>query len=104
MARGAESKEKITAEILKTFPGAFKYEKEIRIPIVENGETIQIKCVLTAAKVNVSNGDDTAIPGVVTDTTGSIGGSVPAKDFMQEPSAEEKQRVEDLCKKLGIVD
>lgn len=103
MARGAESKEKITAEILKTFPGAFKYEKEIRIPIVENGETIQIKCVLTAAKVNVSNGDDTAIPGVVTDTSGSIG-TPPAKDFMQEPSAEEKQRVEDLCKKLGIAD
>lgn len=102
MARGAESKEKITAEILKTFPGAFKYEKEIRIPIVENGETIQIKCVLTAAKVNVSNGDDTAVPGVVIDTSGSV--QEPAKDFMQEPSAEEKQRVEDLCKKLGIVD
>ena len=55
MARGAESKQIITKKILETFEGSFLYDKEIRIPIQENGETIQIKCVLTAAKVNVEN-------------------------------------------------
>ena len=55
MARGQESKQIITKRILETFEGSFLYDKEIRIPIQENGETIQIKCVLTAAKVNVEN-------------------------------------------------
>ena len=63
MARGTESKEIITRKILETFENSFKYDKEIRIPIVENGELIQIKVTLTAAKVNVENGGDTAVPG-----------------------------------------
>lgn len=62
MARGTESKEIITRKILETFENSFKYDKEIRIPIVENGELIQIKVTLTAAKVNVENGGDTAVP------------------------------------------
>lgn len=62
MARGTESKEIITQKILETFENSFKYDKEIRIPIVENGELIQVKCVLTCAKVNVENGGDTAVP------------------------------------------
>lgn len=62
MARGTESKEIITRKILETFENSFKYDKEIRIPIVENGELIQVKCVLTCAKVNVENGGDTAVP------------------------------------------
>jgi hypothetical protein len=59
MARGQESKQIITKKILETFEGSFLYNqgmyKEIRIPIQENGEIIQIKCVLTAAKINVEN-------------------------------------------------
>lgn len=62
MARGTESKEIITRKILETFENSFKYDKEIRIPIVENGELIQIKVTLTAAKVNVESGGDTAVP------------------------------------------
>lgn len=62
MARGTESKEIITQKILETFENSFKYDKEIRIPIVENGELIQVKCVLTCAKVNVENGGDTVVP------------------------------------------
>lgn len=62
MARGTESKEIITRKILETFENSFKYDKEIRIPIVENGELIQIKVTLTAAKVNVESGGDTVVP------------------------------------------
>lgn len=98
MARGAESKEMITAKILETFPGSFKYDKEIRVPCVEGGETIQIKITLTAAKTNVEGGGDIATQGV---TTASVSQTVPSS-FMNEPTEEEKQKVADLCSKLGI--
>lgn len=103
MARGAASKEQVMAGILAAFPGSFKYDKEIRIPMSEDGEIIQIKCVLTAAKVNVENGGDTAVPGTTTVTkvaTTSVN-SVPTS-FMNEPTAEEKQAVADLVSKLGL--
>lgn len=105
MARGAASKEQVMAGILAAFPGSFKYDKEIRIPMNEDGEIIQIKCVLTAAKVNVENGGDTAVPGAATATaTKTVTASVsPAPaGFINEPTAEEKQAVADLVSKLGL--
>lgn len=105
MARGAASKEQVMAGILAAFPGSFKYDKEIRIPMNEDGEIIQIKCVLTAAKVNVENGGDTAVPGAATATaTKTVTASVsPAPSgFMNEPTTEEKQAVADLVSKLGL--
>lgn len=105
MARGAASKEQVMAGILAAFPGSFKYDKEIRIPMSEDGEIIQIKCVLTAAKVNVENGGDTAVPGTITTTATKVAAasvnSVPT-NFMNEPTAEEKQAVADLVSKLGL--
>ena len=52
-ARGAWSKEQVWNKILETFPGSFVNEKEIRIPMIENGDRIEIKVTLTAAKTNV---------------------------------------------------
>ena len=69
----------------------------------EDGEIIQIKCVLTAAKVNVENGGDTAVPGAVTGTKTVTASVSPAPaGFMNEPTAEEKQAVADLVSKLGL--
>ena len=51
-ARGAWSKEQVWNKILETFPGSFVNEKEIRIPMIENGDRIEIKVTLTAAKTN----------------------------------------------------
>lgn len=105
MARGAASKEQVMAGILAAFPGSFKYDKEIRIPMNEDGEIIQIKCVLTAAKVNVENGGDTAVPGAATATatkTATASVSPAPTGFMNEPTAEEKQAVADLVSKLGL--
>ena len=62
-AKGAIAKEEVAQLILKTFPGAFKYEKELRIPMMENGEMLQIKVTLTAAKNMVNAGGDVAMPG-----------------------------------------
>ena len=55
MAKGAESKSLVTKKILETFPDAFLYnnDKEIRIPLTEQGETVEIKVVLSCAKTPV---------------------------------------------------
>lgn len=103
-AKGTESKEKVMQNILAAFPGAFKYDKEIRIPMVENGEPLQIKVTLTAAKNMVAAGGDTAIPGAQTkevvvglSATGSVTKRVPV-----EPTDEEKKNVSNLLNMLGL--
>lgn len=107
MARGAASKEVVMNKILSTFDGSFKYDKEIRVPMVENGEVIQIKITLTAAKTNVEPGGDTAMPGVstakmsVSTPSASNIGSV-SSNFTNEPTAEEKKNIKELIEKLGI--
>lgn len=97
-AKGSVSKEQITAKILETFPGAFQYDKELRIPMVEDGSEIQIKVALTCAKVNVERGGDTALPGDTVSTVAPT--STPSE--LAEPTAEEKERVSDLLSKLGL--
>ena len=44
-AKGTESKSLVTKKILEIFPNAFLYnnDKEIRIPLTEQGETVEIK-------------------------------------------------------------
>ena len=108
MARGAVSKEEVMNKILSTFEGSFKYDKEVRIPMVENGELIQIKVTLTAAKTNVEPGGDTVMPGAVkskaTSTSVSAVSNIgsASSHFMNEPTEEEKKNVAELISKLGL--
>jgi hypothetical protein len=102
MAKGQIAKAEIFKKILENFDGAFIYNdgKEIRIPIMENGEEVQIKVTLTAAKENVNPGDDNALPGdsateQKVDTNTSVSNTV-------EPSIEEQQNINDLLKALGL--
>ena len=102
-ARGAESKEKVMQNILKTFPGAFKYDKEIRIPMIENGEEVQIKVTLTAAKTNVASGRDTAMPGEsVAFTASSAPAQLKHDVATMEPTAEEKENISNFLKMMGM--
>ena len=104
-ARGSVAKEEITNKILAEFPGSFKFDKEIRIPVMENGELVQIKITLTAAKVNVENGGDTATPGadLIKDMTQTVEGQVANSNTMSiEPTAEEKENVRILLSKLNL--
>ena len=103
-AKGALAKEEIMNKILEVFPGSFKYEKEIRVPMMENGEMLQIKITLTAAKNMVDNGADVAIPG---DMSGSFAPSPAPAQLKQnatvvEPTKEEKERVKNLVELLGL--
>lgn len=97
-ARGAESKQKITETILNTFENSFAYDKEIRIPLYENGELIQIKVTLTAAKVNVDNpaGDSAA------SKTEEVHSSFNVEPTIVEPTEAEKATLEDLMTRLGL--
>ena len=102
--KGAESKNKITQKILETFGGSFLYNdgKEIRIPLLENGETVQIKVTLTAAKVNVSPDGENAIPG---DYAQNVADNVLYTSNIIEktaPTEEEKKNVADLLRSLGL--
>lgn len=98
--KGAAAKAEITSKILAAFPGSFQYDKEIRVPVMENGEEVQIKVVLTAAKVNVTNGADTAMPGDFPAPTTAPVTPTPATPI--EPTIEEKQNVANLLRKLGL--
>lgn len=64
-AKGSILKKEVSEKILKAFPGSFLYNdgKEIRINGLENGERLQIKVTLTAAKVAVEGGEDVVLPG-----------------------------------------
>lgn len=102
MARGAETKTIISKKILETFEGSFLYNdgKEIRIPMKENGEDIQIKVTLTAAKENVGIGEDNLLPGENIQENIINNNSTTAT--AAEPTIEEINNVNNLLKALGL--
>lgn len=102
MARGAESKAKVQKQILDAFPGSFLYNdgKEIRIPMPEGGDVVQIKIALTCAKENVECGADTAIPGDF--PAPKMTAPTPERTEPVQVTEEEKQSVADLLKSLGL--
>ena len=110
MAKGAASKQEVAATILETFGDkAFLYNdgKEIRVNCIENGEPVQIKIALTAAKVAVEPGADNAMPGankLVKDDAAPFPTPVGKRaDAVKiEASNDEKEAVAALMKELGI--
>lgn len=113
-AKGSILKEQIIQKILETFPGAFKYDKEVRIPGDEGGEELQIKVTFTCAKVNVEPGGDIAVPGatatatvtkVAKEKTNSTSESTPIAGStmkLEEPTEEEKKNIASLLNMLGL--
>lgn len=104
MAKGAESKSLVTKKILEIFPNAFLYnnDKEIRIPLTEQGETVEIKVVLSCAKTPVReaaaldwSGNSSTTPAVEL---------VPASNEIAPPqiSEEDRRKVQELMVKLGL--
>lgn len=96
MARGAEAKQIITDKILQIFEGAFIYGgKEIRVPLQENGERVEIKVTLTCAKENV--GGNSAFTVTESQPTQTAQASVPVA-----PTEQEKANIADLMSRLGL--
>lgn len=106
-AKGAILKQEIAKKILEVFPNAFLYNdgKEIRINGTEDGIATQIKITLTTAKVPVEGGGVAIAP---QETAGELDFSTPAnvstssEEIPEEPSEEEKQRLEVLLSRLGV--
>ena len=92
MAKGAQAKAEITDIILKTFPNSFINDKEIRIPMKEDGADIQIKVTLTAAK-------DLIVNGVETPAEDALTVEAPKSAVVSE---EEKKNVSKLLASLGL--
>ena len=105
MARGAEAKKIVIDKLLKTFKNSFLYNdgKEVRIPVEENGEEIQIKVALTAAKENVLPGGDNILPGEDTEKIEFLEKNEERiEQSIVKPTKEELQNVNDLLKALGL--
>lgn len=91
MAKGSASKEIIFAKMQEVFAGSFMADaKTLRIPMAEDGQIVEIKVTLTAAK----------------DVLGSAPASVKLDvaqggDTATAPSEEEKRRVESMIRALG---
>ena len=109
MAKGQAVKQEVMATILETFGDkAFLYNsgKEIRINCSENGEPVQIKVTLTAAKVAVEAGEDSAIPGAGIKKDNASPFPEPlenkAVDVKVEVTDEEKANVAKLMASLGL--
>ena len=109
MAKGSESKLIIAKKILDTFDGSFLFNegKEIRIPCKEEGEEIQIKVTLTAAKTNVAPGDDVALPEAPKkpdiNSTSMKNSAFSAETAEITPTEEEKANVRNLLQSLRII-
>lgn len=99
MAKGQESKNIVAQKILATFENSFQYEKEIRIPVMENGEEVQIKVTLTAAKTNVSPNGENALPGEINE---NISFEAPVEKEPVTVSQDEKKNVAELLQALGL--
>lgn len=102
--KGATSKTIATKKILEVFEGSFQYDKEIRIPFIEDGNEIQLKCVLTCAKTNVLPNGDNAIPGAENTEINFDSNELvtPAVEKIVEPTQEEKDNVKRLMDVLGL--
>lgn len=87
--RGSLAKEQLTKKLLETFEGSFIVDKTIRVPMVENGETVEIKVALTCAK----------------DVIGSAGMPVTGGDKATVSASiteEEKKEVKSLIEELNL--
>ena len=93
MAKGAIAKQEVIAKIKEVFPEAFEYGKELRIPLEEDGQRVEIKVALTCAKTNVG-GDGASVTSQVQ--------SEVAVDNVAAPTEEEKQNIAELMNRLGL--
>lgn len=104
--RGAESKNKIISDMIEKFPGSFIAAdgKTLRIPMTENGEPIEIKVTLVAAKdleggtISFQSENE---DGDLDDQMSGFCENNSAID-VPEPTEEEKEKINKLLTSLNI--
>ena len=105
MAKGTESKQLIFKKLQEIYPNSF-FEDEgkiLRIPMTENGDVVEIKVSLTAAKTNLG---ETGAPASAFAPPGAeeVSGYMtpPVSSETLEVSQEEKENVANLLASLGL--
>jgi hypothetical protein len=101
--KGAARKKEIMEKLLEVFPGSFLYNdgKEVRINGYEDNQLVQVKVVLTCAKVPVEGGSDAVLPGGGEVRQPQVSDGVQ-ETVPQEPTTEEKERLQRLMAQLGL--
>lgn len=101
MARGAVSKEVIFNKLQEVFPDAFWEDagKILRIPLDEDGNRVEVKVTLTAAKNNLG-GDN--VPSAFGNDAAVVKPNVPENKPIVEPTEEEKANVAKLLASLNF--
>lgn len=104
MAKGSIVKNEVYNKIMEIFPNSFMYNdgKELRINTIEEGEPIQLKLVLTAAKTPVSDGGDNVLPTAGTQSESAFPPPIEHTPAPAQVTEEEKQNVKTLMEKLGL--
>lgn len=107
--KGQTSKENLIKELLEYFGDrAFRYDKDLRVNCIEDGQPCQIKLNFTVSKVAVENGGDVAMPGGNAVGTEQRADRLDFNDTPQtqaapiQPTLEEKKTVAALLAKLGL--
>lgn len=105
--RGTESKKIVFDKLLATFDGAFMVsDKELRIPLVEDGAPIEIKVALTRAKdllgraAPTNKGNQSGFISFDDAPDNKISSTLAAYDIA--PTEEEKRNVEQLLAMLDF--
>lgn len=89
--RGTQAKAEILAKLQEIYPDSFLVDKVLRIPMVEDGQTVEIKISLVAAKDVLGGTKKIEAKTVNTSSTMST-----------EPTEEEKIKVAEALKSLGM--
>ena len=95
--KGSIAKEEIIKRMMEVFEDSFMNDKTLIIPMMENGEEVQIKLTLTASKTNIPHSNGKAEIPI------TVAAGMPNPVEVVEPTEEEKQRVVDLINKLGSI-
>lgn len=101
MARGTESKEVIFRKMMECFPEAFWEDegKILRIPLTENGNRVEVKVTLTAAKNNLGGEEVRSAFG---EGAAATSANVPEPKPIVAPTEEEKANVAKLLASLNF--
>ena len=95
--KGSIAKEEIIKRMMEVFEDSFMNDKTLIIPMMENGEEVQIKRTLTASKTNIPHSNGKAEIPI------TVAAGMPNPVEVVEPTEEEKQRVVELINKLGSI-
>lgn len=103
-AKGTESKNTIFNKLMEIFPDAF-WENEgkiLRVPMDENGNRVEVKVQLTAAKNNLG-GEGVPSAFTINETPGPIySRDATIQSDKTEMTEEEKANVQKLIQSLGL--